>query len=146
MRTASSTPGMCTGPLADGTRGSVARQRASVARASAKPPSGGSGTAPSTNAATTNEAQAMSRDASQLNRRAAQAYAQQCSATAPVTWGGVGTDAQHAVFQLLHQGTEIVPVEFVASIAPAEMAKIRGLMSEPAVSTLPLNSAMVAGR
>lgn len=38
--------------------------------------------------------------------------------TAPVTWGGVGTDAQHAVFQLLHQGTQIVPVEFVAVIAP----------------------------
>ncbi len=34
--------------------------------------------------------------------------------TAPVTWGGTGTDAQHAVFQLLHQGTHIVPVEFVA--------------------------------
>ena len=34
--------------------------------------------------------------------------------TAPVTWGGVGTDAQHAVFQLLHQGTVPVPVEFVA--------------------------------
>lgn len=35
-------------------------------------------------------------------------------ATAPVTWGGTGTDAQHAVFQLLHQGTIAVPVEFVA--------------------------------
>ena len=34
--------------------------------------------------------------------------------TAPVTWGGTGTDAQHAVFQLLHQGTVTVPVEFVA--------------------------------
>jgi len=34
--------------------------------------------------------------------------------TAPVTWGGTGTDAQHAVFQLLHQGTITVPVEFVA--------------------------------
>jgi glucose-6-phosphate isomerase len=34
--------------------------------------------------------------------------------TAPVTWGGTGTDAQHAVFQLLHQGTVMVPVEFVA--------------------------------
>jgi glucose-6-phosphate isomerase len=34
--------------------------------------------------------------------------------TAPVTWGGTGTDAQHAVFQLLHQGTLTVPVEFVA--------------------------------
>ena len=36
--------------------------------------------------------------------------------SAPVTWGGVGTDAQHAVFQLLHQGTVVVPVEFVACI------------------------------
>src|SRR5690348_4860163 len=34
--------------------------------------------------------------------------------TAPVTWGGTGTDAQHAVFQLLHQGTIAAPVEFVA--------------------------------
>ncbi|MGI8931884.1 MAG: glucose-6-phosphate isomerase, partial [Sphingomicrobium sp.] len=36
--------------------------------------------------------------------------------SAPVTWGGVGTDAQHAVFQLLHQGTQVIPVEFVAVI------------------------------
>lgn len=36
--------------------------------------------------------------------------------TAPITWGGVGTDAQHAVFQLLHQGTHLVPVEFLAVI------------------------------
>ena len=34
--------------------------------------------------------------------------------TAPVTWGGTGTDAQHAVFQLLHQGTVPAPVEFIA--------------------------------
>jgi glucose-6-phosphate isomerase len=39
--------------------------------------------------------------------------------TAPVTWGGTGTDAQHAVFQLLHQGTVIAPVEFV-TVAEAE--------------------------
>jgi glucose-6-phosphate isomerase len=38
--------------------------------------------------------------------------------TAAITWGGVGTDAQHAVFQLLHQGTHIVPVEFIASKEP----------------------------
>jgi glucose-6-phosphate isomerase len=40
--------------------------------------------------------------------------------TAPITWGGVGTDAQHAVFQLLHQGTHIVPVDFIASIASGD--------------------------
>ena len=39
-------------------------------------------------------------------------------ATAPVVWGGVGTDVQHAVFQLLHQGTHLVPVEFVAAVEP----------------------------
>ncbi len=38
--------------------------------------------------------------------------------TAPITWGGVGTDAQHAVFQLLHQGTNLVPVDFIAAIEP----------------------------
>ena len=36
--------------------------------------------------------------------------------SAPITWGGVGTDGQHAVFQWLHQGTHLVPVEFVAVI------------------------------
>jgi glucose-6-phosphate isomerase len=40
--------------------------------------------------------------------------------TAPVTWGGVGTDAQHAVFQLLHQGTALIPVDFLVSIAPGD--------------------------
>lgn len=34
--------------------------------------------------------------------------------TSAILWGGTGTDAQHAVFQLLHQGTHCVPVEFVA--------------------------------
>lgn len=38
--------------------------------------------------------------------------------SAPVSWGGVGTDAQHAVFQLLHQGTHLIPVEFIASKTP----------------------------
>ncbi|MES2044404.1 MAG: glucose-6-phosphate isomerase [Pseudomonadota bacterium] len=40
--------------------------------------------------------------------------------SAAITWGGVGTDAQHAVFQLLHQGTHLVPVEFIASIEPGD--------------------------
>ncbi|MXO50081.1 glucose-6-phosphate isomerase [Erythrobacter gaetbuli] len=40
--------------------------------------------------------------------------------TAPITWGGVGTDAQHAVFQLLHQGTHLIPVDFIASIGPGD--------------------------
>jgi glucose-6-phosphate isomerase len=40
--------------------------------------------------------------------------------TAPIVWGGVGTDAQHAVFQLLHQGTHLIPVEFIAAIEPGD--------------------------
>ncbi|ALE02821.1 glucose-6-phosphate isomerase [Bartonella ancashensis] len=38
----------------------------------------------------------------------------------PVIWGGVGTDAQHAFFQFLHQGTDIVPVEFILFVTGHE--------------------------
>ncbi|MGZ3275040.1 MAG: glucose-6-phosphate isomerase [Caulobacteraceae bacterium] len=34
-------------------------------------------------------------------------------ATAPVVFGEPGTNAQHAFFQMLHQGTDVVPVEFI---------------------------------
>ena len=34
-------------------------------------------------------------------------------ATGPVLFGGAGTDVQHSFFQLLHQGTEFVPADFV---------------------------------
>lgn len=40
--------------------------------------------------------------------------------SSPIVWGGVGTDAQHAVFQLLHQGSHLVPVEFLAVIEPGD--------------------------
>ncbi len=35
-------------------------------------------------------------------------------ATSPVLWGEPGTNGQHAYFQMLHQGTDVIPVEFVA--------------------------------
>ncbi|MEN9373008.1 MAG: hypothetical protein RIR79_560, partial [Pseudomonadota bacterium] len=35
-------------------------------------------------------------------------------ATSPTLWGEPGTNGQHAFFQMLHQGTEVIPVEFVA--------------------------------
>lgn len=38
------------------------------------------------------------------------------SATCPVIWGACGTNGQHAYFQLLHQGTEFIPVDFIASL------------------------------
>lgn len=34
--------------------------------------------------------------------------------TAPAVFGDAGTNGQHAFFQLLHQGTDVIPVEFVA--------------------------------
>lgn len=34
-------------------------------------------------------------------------------ATGPVLFGGAGTNVQHSLFQLIHQGTEIVPMDFV---------------------------------
>jgi glucose-6-phosphate isomerase len=34
--------------------------------------------------------------------------------TSPVLWGEPGTNGQHAFFQMLHQGTDVVPVEFLA--------------------------------
>jgi glucose-6-phosphate isomerase len=34
--------------------------------------------------------------------------------TSPVLWGEPGTNGQHAYFQMLHQGTDTVPVEFIA--------------------------------
>jgi glucose-6-phosphate isomerase len=36
--------------------------------------------------------------------------------TGPVLWGEPGTNGQHAFFQLLHQGTQIVPADFIAAV------------------------------
>jgi glucose-6-phosphate isomerase len=38
-------------------------------------------------------------------------------ATAPVVWGDVGTNAQHAFFQLLHQGPQPQPVDFILPLS-----------------------------
>ncbi len=40
-------------------------------------------------------------------------------ATSPVVWGEPGTNGQHAYFQMLHQGTAGVPVEFIAVKTPS---------------------------
>ncbi|MDO4709044.1 MAG: glucose-6-phosphate isomerase [Pseudomonadota bacterium] len=38
--------------------------------------------------------------------------------TSPVWWGGVGSDCQHSFFQALHQGSEIVPCDFIGVVCP----------------------------
>jgi glucose-6-phosphate isomerase len=40
--------------------------------------------------------------------------------TGTIVWGGEGTNAQHAVFQLLHQGTTLVPLDLVVFAQPTE--------------------------
>lgn len=39
-------------------------------------------------------------------------------ATSPVVWGEPGTNGQHAYFQMLHQGSDVIPVEFIAVKIP----------------------------
>ncbi len=43
--------------------------------------------------------------------------------TSPVLWGEPGTNGQHAYFQMLHQGTDIVPLEFIAVKKPTHRLK-----------------------
>lgn len=37
-------------------------------------------------------------------------------ATGPVLWGGIGTNSQHAFFQLIHQGMQVIPTDFIAAV------------------------------
>jgi len=39
--------------------------------------------------------------------------------TGPVIWGEPGTNGQHAFYQLLHQGTELIPADFIAYVNPS---------------------------
>ncbi|MGA5525056.1 glucose-6-phosphate isomerase [Streptomyces pseudogriseolus] len=40
--------------------------------------------------------------------------------TGPVVWGTPGTNGQHAYYQLIHQGTKLVPADFIGFAEPAE--------------------------
>ncbi|HTN96789.1 MAG TPA: glucose-6-phosphate isomerase, partial [Nordella sp.] len=42
--------------------------------------------------------------------------------TGPVVWGEPGTNGQHAFFQLIHQGTSVIPVEFLIGAQSHEPA------------------------
>lgn len=39
------------------------------------------------------------------------------SGTGPVIWGGVGCNGQHAYHQLLHQGTQLIPADFIVPVS-----------------------------
>ena len=38
--------------------------------------------------------------------------------TGPIIWGEPGTNGQHAFYQLIHQGTELIPADFIAFVKP----------------------------
>ena len=38
--------------------------------------------------------------------------------TGPIFWGEPGTDAQHSFYQLLHQGTKLVPCDLIGFLEP----------------------------
>jgi len=38
--------------------------------------------------------------------------------TGPIIWGEPGTNGQHAFYQLIHQGTKLIPADFIASVTP----------------------------
>jgi glucose-6-phosphate isomerase len=42
--------------------------------------------------------------------------------TGPVVWGEPGTNGQHAFYQLIHQGTRLVPADLIGFVNPAEEA------------------------
>ena len=36
--------------------------------------------------------------------------------TGPIVWGEPGTNGQHAFYQLIHQGTKVIPCDFIAPV------------------------------
>lgn len=63
-------------------------------------------------------------------------------ATAPVLWGAAGTVSQHSFHQLLHQGTQVVPADFIVAGVSAELdanaeAQARALAFGTADAALP---------
>ena len=64
--------------------------------------------------------------------------------TAPIIWGGSGNEGQHAFFQLLHQGTRLVPADFIIAAESAEpQAPLRDLL---AANFLAQTEALMKGR
>jgi len=65
-------------------------------------------------------------------------------ATCPVVWGASGNDGQHSFFQLLHQGSELVPCDFLVSArgVPASARHDDALLA----NALAQSAALMTGR
>ncbi len=64
--------------------------------------------------------------------------------TSPVLWGEPGTNGQHAYFQMLHQGTAVVPVEFIAVKKP--MSSLKGHHDKLLANVLAQAQALMVGQ
>ena len=65
--------------------------------------------------------------------------------TGPVVWGEPGTNGQHAFFQLLHQGTDVVPVEFIVG-AESHEAELKVHQELLLANCLAQSEALMRGR
>jgi glucose-6-phosphate isomerase len=59
--------------------------------------------------------------------------------TGPIVWGEPGTNSQHAFMQLVHQGTTVVPVDFIGFAEPSSAAENTGDPDDSRHRTLFLN-------
>ena len=64
--------------------------------------------------------------------------------TSPVVWGEPGTNGQHAYFQMLHQGTEVIPVEFIAVRHPTH--DLADLQAKLLANCLAQSQALMQGK
>jgi glucose-6-phosphate isomerase len=64
--------------------------------------------------------------------------------TSPVVWGEPGTNGQHAYFQMLHQGTDVIPVEFIAVKHPTH--GLADLHSKLLANCLAQSQALMLGK
>ena len=44
--------------------------------------------------------------------------------TSPVIWGDTGTNGQHSFFQLIHQGTKLIPCDFIGFVEPLNQSQV----------------------
>ena len=65
-------------------------------------------------------------------------------ATSPVLWGEPGTNGQHAFFQMLHQGSDVLPLEIVAVRKPSH--RLDGHHDQVLANALAQAQALMAGK
>jgi glucose-6-phosphate isomerase len=64
--------------------------------------------------------------------------------TGPVVWGEPGTNGQHAFYQLIHQGTDVIPCDFLLAARPHEKLGDHHVML--AANCLAQSEALMAGK